>query len=140
MKAVLRALAAVVAGLLVLFILVVAVELFSAVVHPLPAEFGGTKEEMCRHVERYPQWVLAVVVPAWAAAAFASTWTARRIGNLFASAVVGLLLLAALGCNLWMLPYPTWFKIANLFAIPAAAFAGSRLSMRHKTAGTIVSV
>jgi hypothetical protein len=82
MKAVLRTLAAVFAGLLVLFILVVAVELFSAVVHPLPEDFGGTKEEMCRHVERYPQWVLAVVVPAWAVAAFASTWTARRIGNL----------------------------------------------------------
>src|SRR5438045_1803118 len=60
MKAVLRTLAAVFAGLLVLFILVVAVELFSAVVHPLPEDFGGTTEEMCRHVERYPQWVLAV--------------------------------------------------------------------------------
>jgi hypothetical protein len=82
MKAVLRTIAAVLAGLLVFFLLVVAVELFSAVVHPLPEDFGGTTEEMCQHVERYPQWVLAVVVPAWAAAALVSTWTARRIANL----------------------------------------------------------
>jgi hypothetical protein len=136
MKAVLRNLAAVLAGLLVLFILVVAVELFSAVVHPLPEDFGGTTEEMCQHVERYPQWVLAVVVPAWAVAAFASTWTARRIGNLFSSAIIGLLLLAALGYHISMQPYPTWFKIANLLVIPTVIFAGSRLSMRHKTTGT----
>ena len=136
MKAGLRTLAAILAGLLVLFIVVVAVELFSAVVHPLPEDFGGTTEEMCRHVERYPQWVLAVVVPVWAGAALASTWTARRIGNLFSAAIVGLLLLAALVFNISMLPYPTWFKIANLLAIPIAVFAGSRLSMRHKTTGS----
>lgn len=135
MKAVLRTLAAILVGLLVLFILVVTVELFSAVVHPLPKDFGGTKAEMCRHVERYPQWVLAVVVPAWAVAAFASTWTSRRIGNLSSSAIVGLLVLAALGLNISMLPYPAWFKVANLLVIPIAVFAGSRLSMRPRTTG-----
>ena len=61
---------------------VIAVELFSAVVHPFPAGFGGTKEEVCQHVERYPQWVLGVIVPAWAISAFAGIWTARSIGNL----------------------------------------------------------
>lgn len=131
MKAVLRTLAAVLAGLLVLATLVVAVELFSAVVHPLPEDFGGTTEEMCQHVERCPHWVLAVVVPAWAVAAFASTWTARRIGNLYSSAIVGLLLLAALVFNVSMLPYSTWFKVANLLVIPIAVFAGSRPLMRQ---------
>ena len=128
MKAVLRTLAAVFAGLLVLFTLVVAVELFSAVVHPLPENFGGTKEEVCRHVERYPAWVLAVVVPAWTLAAFAGTWTARRIGNLYSAASVGLLLLVAVIGNISMLPYPTWFKIAILVVIPIAIFAGSGVS------------
>lgn len=136
MKTALRTLAAVLAGLLVLFTLVVAVELFSSVVHPLPEGSGTTKEEICRHVERYPAWVLAVVVPAWAAAAFAATWTARRIGNLVSAAVVGLLLLVGLVCNLSMLPYPIWFKAANLLAIPAAVFAGSRQSTRNKVADT----
>ena len=117
------------------FLLVIAVELFSGVVHPFPKDFGGTKEEVCRHVERYPSWVLAVVVPAWGIAGLASTWIARRIGNFASTAIVGLLLLAALVDNISMLPYPTWFKIASLLVIPAAILAGSRLPMRHKTTG-----
>lgn len=134
MKAVLRSFAAVLVGLLVLFVLVVAVELFSAVVHPLPEGFGGTSEEMCRHVERYPHWVLAVVVGLWAAATLASVWTAGRIGNLYSSAIVGLLLLAALGFNVSMLPYPAWFKMATLLVIPVAVLAGSRLATRRQAA------
>lgn len=132
MKAGLRSLAAVLAGVLVLFLLVVAVELFSAVVHPFPPDFGGTEEEMCRHVERYPTWILAVVVPAWAAAAFLSTRVSRIIGNVYASAIVGMLLLAALVFNMSMLPYPSWFEIANLIAIPIAVITGSRISLRRK--------
>ncbi len=128
MYSALRTLAAVVAGMLVAFVLVMAVELFSAVVHPFPEGFLGTTDEICRHVERYPQWVLAVVVAAWAATALAGTWTARRIGNLGSFAVVSLLLLAALVLNLSMLPYPLWFKIASLLMVPAAIFAGGRWS------------
>lgn len=125
MKAVLRSLAAVFLGLFVAFLLLVAVEFFSAVVHPLPKDFGGTTEEMCRHVQKYPQWVLAVVVPAWAVTAFVSTWIARRVGNLYSYIIVGLLLLAALVLNISMLPYPIWFKVANLLVIPAAITAGN---------------
>jgi H+/Cl- antiporter ClcA len=117
--------------LFVSFILVIAVELFSAMVHPLPEDFGGTREEMCRHEERYPHWVLAVVVPAWAAAVLASTWTARRIGNFYSSAIVGLLLLAALMFNISKLPYPMWFKVVNLLVIPIAIVLGGRLSIRR---------
>src|SRR5579871_4391259 len=126
MKSALLILTGVLFGLLVAFVIVVGVEFFCSVVHPFPADFGGTQDEVCRHVARYPQWVLAVVVPAWAAAAFVGTWTARGIGNVFASAIVGLLVLAALVFNISMLPYPLWFKIANLLAIPTAMVAGSR--------------
>jgi hypothetical protein len=135
MKTVLRTVAATLAGLVVLLILTIAVELFSAVVYPLPQNFGGTREEMCLHIARYPYWVLGIVVPAWAAAAFLSSWTAGRIGNFYSSAVVGMLLLAALVINVSMLPYATWFRIASLLVIPAAVFAGIRLSVRHKTTG-----
>jgi len=128
MKAVLRTLAAVVAALLVAFILVVAVELFGDAVHPLPKDFDGTMEEMCRHVERYPAWVLAIVVPAWGLTALVGTWIAQRIGNVYSSVTVGLFLFAALVLNISMLPYPVWFKIANLVVIPAASVAGGRLA------------
>lgn len=126
-----RAAGAIVAGMLMAFILVIAVELFGAIVHPVPPDFGGTREEMCAHVERYPHWVLAVVVAAWAGTALASTWLAGRLGNRGCALFVGLLLVAALVLNISMLPYPLWFKIANLMAIPSASVAGAYLSRRR---------
>lgn len=134
MAAVLRAVGAIIAGILVAFILVVAVEIFSAVVHPFPPDFGGTTDEMCQHVERYPHWVLAVAVAAWAGTALAGTWTAGRLGNRGCALFVGLLLLTALVFNISMLPYPIWFKIANLIAIPCAIVSGLYLSSRRNTA------
>jgi hypothetical protein len=136
MAAALRGMAAIIAGMIVAFIFVVAVEWFSAVVHPLPPGFGGTMEEMCLHVARYPNWVLALVVPAWAGTAFASTWISGRMGNRFCGLLIGLLLLAGLIFNLSMLPYPIWFKISNLLAIPAAIGLGDRLSIRRAAPDT----
>jgi hypothetical protein len=129
----LRTIVGTLVGILVAFVLVVAVELSSAVVHPLPEGFGGTMEEMCEHVGNYPQWVLAVVVAAWAGTACVATWAARKLGNVYSFAGVGLLLLAGVAFNLAKLPYPFWFKIANLLAIPAAVIAGGRLAKPTKT-------
>lgn len=130
----LRTLAAILIALFMAFILVVAVECFSAVVHPLPQDFGGTMEETCRHVENYPAWVLAVVIPAWALIAFVSVFMAEKIGNRCSAAFVGLFLLAAVVLNVSMLPYPTWFKIIILAAVPAAILAGSRLAAGREPA------
>ena len=124
MKSVMRTLVAVVAGMALAFVLVVAVELFSAVVHPLPADFDGNIPE---HVRRYPNWILGVVVPMWAATAAAATWVATRLGGRLAGALVTLLLASALAFNLSMLPYVRWFKIA----MPAAFFVACLLGIRH---------
>ncbi|MEX0677252.1 MAG: hypothetical protein WD063_09265 [Pirellulales bacterium] len=139
MATVFRAAGAIVAGMLVAFILVVAVELFGAVVHPVPPDFGGTMDEMCKHVERYPHWVLAVVVPAWAGTAFASTWIAGRLGNRGCALFIGLLLVTALVFNISMLPYPVWFKIASLIAVPCAIVSGLYLSSRRNVSAVNIT-
>lgn len=120
-------------GSLVAFVVIVGVEVFSNVVHPFPTDFGGTHDEVCRHVERYPAWVLAAVVPLWGVAALAGSWIARRIGNLPAAWIVGLLLVSGLVLNLSMLPYPIWFKAGNLVVLPTAILAGIR-SAGHRNA------
>jgi hypothetical protein len=135
MTTIFRSFVAIVAGVLAAFVLVVAVELFSAVVHPVPPDFGGTMEEMCEHVARYPTWVLALAVPAWGLAAFVSTWTANKIGNRGSAIFVGLLLLAAVVFNISKLPYPIWFKVMSLLVIPTALVLGSLLSSRQKALG-----
>jgi H+/Cl- antiporter ClcA len=130
----LRIIAGVLTGLAVAFALVIAVELFSAVVHPVPEGFKGTEEEMCQHVANYPTWILAAVVPVYAGTALASVWLAQRIGYLAAGATVGAILLSALIYNVSMLPYQTWFKVVILLAFLLACVAGSLLALRRKPA------
>lgn len=135
MASVLRSFGAIAAGIVVTMILVVGVELLSGVVHPVPEGFKGTFEEVCQHVERYPQWVLAVCAIAWGVAAFAGTWTAGRLGNRGCALFLGMLLLLALILNISMLPYPLWFKVATLIVIAMAIACGYRLSSRRASAG-----
>lgn len=120
MKSAARTLLAVLAGMALAFALVVAVEILSALVHPLPKDFNG---DIPAHVRRYPPWVLAVVVPLWSATA-AAAWVAARIGNRIAGIVVSLLLAWALVFNLTHLPYVLWFKVAMLIAFPFACYLG----------------
>lgn len=118
-----RTLFAVVVGMALALALVVAVELLSAVVHPLPADFDGN---MAEHVRRYPHWVLGIVVLAWGATSTAATWVASRVGNRLAGSVVALLLAWALVFNLTMLPYTMWFKVVMFCAFPIACLLGIR--------------
>ncbi len=123
MKSALRTVLAVVAGMALAYAMVVAVELFSTIVHPFPADFDGNIAE---HVKRYPNWVLAVVVVAYGATAAAATWVASRIGNRLAGTVVALLLACALIFNLAMLPYTMWFKVVMLAVFLIACLLGLR--------------
>lgn len=128
MPKLLRLVGAVAAAIVTALALLIAVEFFGAAVHPFPPDFEHTPEEMSAHVARYPQWVLAVVVPMWAATAFISTWLAGRIGNRGCAVFIAVLLLAAVMCNLSMLPYPLWFKVVQPIAIVIAILYAYRLS------------
>lgn len=132
MATVFRVVVAILAGIMTSFVLVVAVEVFSSVVHPLPADFDGTTDAMCEHVANYPQWVLAVVVPLWGLTAFAGTWVAGRMGNRGSALFLGVLLLAAVLFNLSMLPYPLWFKLVQPVVIVVAVWLGCRWSCRSR--------
>ena len=81
MKKALQVIAGTIAGLAVVFGLVIVVEIFSNWVHPLPPESEHSMEIMCAHVAAYPHWVLAAVVPMWGATAFAGAWVAGSIGR-----------------------------------------------------------
>lgn len=132
MKAFARTVGGVLAGMVAAFALVIAVEMFGAVAHPFPEGFDGSTEAMCRHVERFPAWVLAAVVPMWGATAACGVRLARRIGGVIPAAIVGLLLSAAVVLNISMLPYPIWFKGACLIAVPGASVVAAR---RRKVLG-----
>jgi hypothetical protein len=75
--------------------------------------------------------VLAVVVAAWGLTVLLSTWLAARLGpgrHRTHGIIVGLALLALVGINMSMLPYPIWFCIANLVAFPFAIYCGTKFA------------
>ncbi len=122
MKAALFVILGTVAGMALAFVCAIAVEGYSAVVHPIPADFDGSMDQMCAHVARYPHWVLATVVPLWAGTAFAAARVARMIGRVVASLLVATMLFIAVAANVAMLPYPAWFKIVCVAAVFAALY------------------
>jgi len=124
MRLFLRTILAIIAGMGLALALVIAVEGFSSIVHPLPPEFNGTMDEMCQHVAKYPHWVLGVVVIAWSATTFLAVWTATKIGRMAAGVVVSLLLMGAIVFNVAMLPYVTWFKMVMPTCALVACYMG----------------
>ncbi len=131
MKSILRSTAAVILSLVVALALVVAIEVISAVMHPFPEDFGGTREEVAAHVANYPAGVLALLGGAgYALTMGVSVWLATRLGSSRHPAHgygVGALLLAALIFNMSMLPYPLWFVVLDLILLPACIYLGVKL-------------
>ena len=126
---VLRSMGAVVAGLAVVLVGLLAVEGFSAQVHPFPAGVDPRDLAVCKaHVARYPAWVLAVVIGAWGLTGAAGAWVATRLGsgrNMSHGLVVGAALTVAVVFNMVLLPYPRWFWL-NLLVLPVATLLGTR--------------
>lgn len=132
MKRTFAAIGALLAGWFAAFIFLIGVELFSSIVHPFPPDFGGTPEEICRHVERYPSWVLALVVPMWGGTAFTGSWIAGRWGNQVTSSLTALLLIFGVVFNVAMLPYPMWFQLVQPVAVVGASAWAVRLAARAR--------
>lgn len=128
MRSAVATLLGVVLGMALALALVVGVELFSAVVYPIPADLQGNIPE---HVRRYPDWILGVVVLLWGATSTAATWVASRVGNRLAGIVVALLLAWALIFNLTALPYTVWFKIVMFGVFPIACLLGITSAARR---------
>lgn len=138
MNVILRSIGAIIAAFVVAIVLLTLVEVYSAVVHPVPPDFKNTPEEMVAHVARYPHWVLATAVPMWGLIAFLATWLAGWLGYRGCAIFMALLLLAALACNLSMLPYPLWFKIVQSLAVLIAVAIGVRLSHWRQASTSLV--
>ncbi len=109
-----------IAGTILAFVLVIAVEAWSSVVHPLPKDFVHTFENMCAHVANYPTWILALAGLMWGGIAFLAVFVAMKSGTWVSGWLVGVLLLALGLMNIGMLPYPIWFKILTPILIAAS--------------------
>jgi|APSaa5957512535_1039671.scaffolds.fasta_scaffold26187_2 hypothetical protein len=126
-----RSITSVALALIVAFALVVGVEGLSALLHPWPADFAGSPEEVLEQVATYPAWVLLILAGVgWGSTMLISTYLATRLSSNRHPAHgygVGLFLLAMVVFNMSMLPYPNWLWVLNLLVLPAAAYFGTAL-------------
>ena len=127
MASIFRSVGAVIAGLIVAFILVVAVKR----IYPFPLSFNPKDYQgLEAHVANISRLLLGVMVVWWGMTALVSSCVATQLGPGRHSAhggVVGFLLVLPMSANMIVLPYPLWFELANLVTIPVATIFGTML-------------
>jgi len=135
-KLILQNVGAILASLFVAIMLLAGIEWVGTLLHPFPADFGGTQEEVMQHVANYPFWGLFVGGIGWAITMFVATWLATRLSSnrhLVYGISLGLLLLGGAIFNMAILPYPLWFWILCLVSLPLAIYVGVRLGVHNST-------
>jgi hypothetical protein len=132
---IIRAVAAVLAGLIAAGLVVFVVELVSSAVYPPPPGLDLTDQTALeRHVSSLPPGAFAFVLGAWAAGAFVGVWVATRIAqSAVAGLVVAVLFFGACLANLFMLPHPAWFWAAAIILIVVSAIVALRLGTTART-------
>ena len=116
----------IIAGVVVAFLCVFAVE---AVGHSLvPPPPGLDINDPARLMEAMPVAAKAMVLAAWFVGALAGAWTANRIaGPGVAGWIVALLVIAAGVATMLMIPHPAWMWAGGILLPLLAAWIALRL-------------
>jgi hypothetical protein len=133
---ILRRIGAVIAGMIVAFLLVAGAEGIAHKIYPPPP--GMNNQDMIQvkaYIATLPLSAMLVVLTGWLIATFAATWLAARIaGTAIPGYIVGALLLCAGIANAFMIPQPVWFSIASIVIYIGATWVGARAGARQKVA------
>ena len=133
-KLILRNIGAILLSIFVAIMLLAGIEWVGAILHPFPADFAGTREEVMQHVANYPTWGLFIGGIGWAITMFTATWLATRLSSNRHPVYgigIGLLLLSGAIFNMALLPYPLWFWILCLILLPLGIYFGVRLGTHN---------
>jgi hypothetical protein len=128
MKSIIRSVLAVLAGVVVAGVVVVAIEAVGHRVYPGPE--GHDHEALAAYIRTAPPGVFLFVLAAWGigtlAGAWLAAWLAGRAPVVHGLIIGGLLLLGALA-NLLMIPHPVWFSVVGVAMFLPAAWLGAKL-------------
>lgn len=126
-----RKISAVVLGVVVAVVLIIAIEALGHSAYPLPEGLDiSNSEAMQAYVMGLPIGALLFVMGAWLVATLAggllACFIARETPLVYAAIVGGLVLLGTV-INLMSIPHPPWFSITSVLAIIAMIFLTGRL-------------
>jgi hypothetical protein len=126
---------AIVAGIVVAFALIAAIDNLGHRLYPLagmPAV--DDRAAMRTYIAAMAPGAKAFAVLAWLVAAFCGPYLAARLARGatgLATAIVGGVVLAAVVANLVMLPHPLWMNLAGGVGVPLLAWLAARLAGRQ---------
>ena len=133
-----RKILAVVFGIVVAVVLIIAIEALGHAVYPMPDGLDFTNPEALKaYVMHAPIAALLLVLGAWLVATLVGGLLACFIAKespLVYSAIIGGLVLMGTIINLISIPHPLWFSITSVLAIIATIFVTSRLGSSFVTA------
>ena len=120
----------VVAGVVIAFVCVFAVEFVGHSVFPPPPDIDLTNPaDVERLMSTLPAGAFAFVVAAWFVGALAGAWTANRIAQRgLAGWIVALLAICGGVYTMTIIPHPTWMWAAGIALPLIAAWLAQRLA------------
>ena len=124
----------IVAGIVVAFLCVFAVEFVGHGLYPPPAGLNlGDPADQARLMEAMPAAAKALVLAAWFAGALAGSFVANLIaGRSIAGWVVALLIVAAGVATMIMIPHPAWMWAGGIALPLLAGWIAQRMSERGR--------
>lgn len=128
-----RTILAVLAGLLVMFVCVAAIEMIGIYRYPPPLNLDlNDAAAMNAWIARLPIAALLIVLVAWVVGAVAGAWTAARISRahpLLSAMLVGVTVLLGTSMNFLQYAHPAWMMIAGLALPLPMAWLGYRIAV-----------
>lgn len=139
--AMLRWLLGVLAGLLAMFVVIMAVEYLGHQAFPPPPGLDPMRTaDLAAIMAQQPVAALVFVVVAWSAGAFAGAWVAARISRRWRIAaavpIALVVMVGVLGMIRDVPTHPQWMAIAGLLLPIPAALLAARLARPRPAAGT----
>lgn len=121
------------AGILVAFMCVFAVEFVGHALYPPPAGLDAKNPaDQARLMEAMPAAAKAIVLLGWFVGALAGAWTANRIaGRGMAGWAVALLVVAAGIATMLMIPHPAWMWAGGILLPLLAGWLADRMAARR---------
>jgi hypothetical protein len=130
---IMRMLVGIVAGVVVAFLCVFAVEWIGHGLYPAPAGLDIIKPaDQARLMEAMPSAAKAMVLIGWFVGALAGAWVANRIaGRGLAGWIVALLVIAAGVATMLMIPHPAWMWAGGIALPLLGAWIADRMAPKR---------
>jgi hypothetical protein len=131
MNPLLRSVLAVLAGLVVCFVLILAIQALGMLLYPPPPGLDfNDREAMQELLQNVPVGALLLVLASYFVGVLAGSWVAGRLAGRAAvlhGLIIGVFFFGAAVVNLMQIKHPLWFTVASLGLFLPAAWLGGRL-------------